>query len=175
MGTLIAPQDNFRAFKPAMPVDCRCWVIKRNCSSTPRQLAFVFGSIIALSMAFGIAFAVLGLWLVLPFAGLELAAVAAAFFVYARHAADYERIQVRGPALEIEQVRGLRRQTWSLPVAWTRVEPETARGLAMHATRCVIVASGATRIEVGNDLTAAHRVVFARELRHALSAAMCAA
>jgi len=154
-----------------MPAAARTWVIKRNCSATPRQLALVFGSIIALSMAFGIAFAVLGLWLVLPFAGLELAAVAAAFFVYARHAADYERIQVCGPALEIEQVRGPRRQTWSLPVAWTRVESETTRGRSMRATRCVVVASGATRIEVGNDLTEARRVVFARELRHALRAA----
>ena len=158
-----------------MAVAARTWVIKRNCSATPRQLALVFGSIIALSMLFGIAFAVLGLWLVLPFAGLELAAVAAAFFVTARHATDYERIQVSGPALEIEQVRGPRRRTWSLPVAWTRVEPETAGGLSMRTSRCVVVASGSTRIEVGSDLTAARRVVLARELRQALSAAMSAA
>ena len=72
--------------------EANTWLIKRNCSAGPRQLAMVFGSLVAVSFAFGLGFAAFGLWMVLPFVGLELIAVGAAFFCYGRHAADFERI-----------------------------------------------------------------------------------
>jgi len=62
------------------------WLVKRNCSASPRQLALVFGSLVAVSFAFGAGFAAQGLWMVLPFVGLELVAVAAAFICYGRSA-----------------------------------------------------------------------------------------
>jgi uncharacterized membrane protein len=33
------------------------WLIKRNCSASPTQLAAVFGSLVAVSLVFGAAFA----------------------------------------------------------------------------------------------------------------------
>jgi uncharacterized membrane protein len=52
----------------------RCWMIKRNCSASPQQLAMVFASLVAVSFAFGVAFAAQGLWLVLPLVGIEMLA-----------------------------------------------------------------------------------------------------
>jgi uncharacterized membrane protein len=110
-----------------------CWVIKRNCSASPAQLAWVFGSIVAVSFAFGAAFAAQGLWLVLPFVGLETLAVAAAFICYGRRAADYERIEIGGGEIAVEQVEASRRTVRRLPSPWARVEVQR-RGRAGSVT-----------------------------------------
>ena len=69
------------------------WVLKRNCALRPRQLAACFGVLAAVSLAIASIFAWHGAWLVVPFACLEMGALAVAFVVYARHAADYDRIE----------------------------------------------------------------------------------
>jgi uncharacterized membrane protein len=145
-----------------------CWTIKRNCSASPAQLAGVFASIVAVSFGFGVAFAAQGLWLVLPFVGLELLAVAAAFFCYGRRAADYERIEIRGGEIAVEQVEGSRRSLRRLPSQWARVELQR-RGRTGAVS--VWLAAGAERIEVGRHLLDARRVRLAEELRTALAGA----
>ena len=77
----------------APTAEANTWLIKRNCSAGPRQLAVVFGSLVAVSFAFGLGFAAFGLWMVLPFVGLELIAVGAAFFCYGWHAADFDALR----------------------------------------------------------------------------------
>ena len=150
---------------PSMNDPAKCWTIKRNCSASPRQLALVFASIVAVSFAFGAAFAAHGLWLVLPFVGLEVLAVAAAFFVYARHAADYERIELRDGVVTVRRVEATRAIVWRARSAWTRVEAE--------ATRVHLTAHG-TRIEVGRHLAHERRAALARELEQALRTAAAA-
>jgi len=61
-------------------------ILKRNCSMSPAGLAMALGALAALTLAIGVGFAFFGAWLVLPFAGLEVLMLAAAFFVYARRA-----------------------------------------------------------------------------------------
>jgi uncharacterized membrane protein len=148
-----------------------CWVIKRNCSASPAQLAWVFGSIVAVSFAFGAAFAAQGLWLVLPFVGLETLAVAAAFICYGRRAADYERIEIGGGEIAVEQVEASRRTVRRLPSPWARVEVQR-RGRAGSVT--VWLAAGAERIEVGRHLLDARRVQLAEELKGALARPLAA-
>lgn len=79
--------------------EANSWLIKRNCSAGPAQLAVVFGSLVAVSFAFGVGFAIFGLWMVLPFVGIELIAVGAAFLCYGWHAADFERIEIAPGAI----------------------------------------------------------------------------
>lgn len=102
-----------------------CWMIKRNCSVSPKQLALVFASIVAVSFAFGVVFAAQGLWLVRPFAGVPLLAVAAAFLCYGRRAADYERIEIADGMVAVEQVedglRSLRRRWRGRGSKWGRL------------------------------------------------------
>jgi uncharacterized membrane protein len=64
-----------------------CVQAKRHCSISPLGLALVFGGLAALTLAIGAAFAAAGAWLVLPFAGLEVLALGAAFVAVARRAA----------------------------------------------------------------------------------------
>ena len=53
---------------------------------SPAGLATAFTALAALTLAIGAGFAVVGAWLVLPFAGLEVLMLAVAFFVHARRA-----------------------------------------------------------------------------------------
>jgi len=141
-------------------------MIKRNCSASPMQVAWVFVSIVAVSFAFGAVFAAQGLWLVLPFVGIETLAVAAAFFCYGRRAADYERIEIGGGEIAVEQVEGGRRSVRRLPSPWARVE---LQWLGPTGRVKVWLAAGAERIEVGRHLLDARRVQLAEELKMALA------
>lgn len=136
------------------------WTLKRNCSASPGQLALVFGSIVALSFLIGIAFAAFGLWLVLPFVGLELLAVAAAFLCYGRHAADFERIEFEGGEIRVERHDGGAVEKTRLAATWARVESE-------RPGRLFLAAHG-TRVEIGRHLTAWRRQRLATELKQAL-------
>ena len=143
------------------------WMLKRNCSASPQQLALVFGSIVLLSFLIGAAFAAFGLWLVLPFVGLELLAVAVAFVCYGRHAADFERIEFGGGEVRVERHEGgqVDRSRFVLP--WTRVELDEAGRGWMRRVRLFIVARG-TRVEVGRHLPEPRRRQLAQELKQAL-------
>ncbi len=84
---------------PPAPHD---WLMKRNCSLSPRQVGWFYLSIFTVSLAIALFFAVQGSWLVLPFAGLDLLGLGIALLVYARHATDYERVSINDGVLVVE-------------------------------------------------------------------------
>ena len=69
---------------------------------SPKALAGVFAVLALAVLAIGAGFALLGAWLVLPFAGLEVLLLGAAYVAYARHAADYERLEIEPGGLRVE-------------------------------------------------------------------------
>jgi uncharacterized membrane protein len=75
---------------------------------SPAGLAKVFAALALLVLAIGAGFAAAGAWLVLPFAGLEVLLLGAAFVLYARHAADYERIELEPGRITVEVASGWR-------------------------------------------------------------------
>lgn len=148
----------------------KVWHIRRNCSGSPRQLAMVFASLVVVSLAFGAAFAAQGFWMVLPFVGLELAAVALAFVCYARHAVDHERIEVTGERLRLQRLDGWRQQEYAFDVASVHVEASEAhRGWATGAR--VELVTARQRVEVGRHLVEEQRWALGREIRAALATA----
>jgi uncharacterized membrane protein len=150
------------------------WIIRRNCSASPKQLALVFASIVLLSFAIGVAFAAHGLWMVLPFVGLELLAVALAFIFYGRHAADYERIELRDGWIDVEHVEGPRRRRWRVPAPWVRLEVQPAGPGERGRARVHLTARG-ERVEIGRHLLDARRLALAAELKRALAEPAAAA
>jgi uncharacterized membrane protein len=157
-----------------MPAQPTCWTVKRNCSASPAQLGAVFASMVGLSFVFGVAFATQGLWLILPFVGLELLAVAIAFVCYGRRAADYERITLCGSELVVERVEGSRTQRWQFAAAWTRIELEREAGNGwMHRVQVFVVSRG-ERVEVGRHLPSEKRKALAEEVFSALRSAAVA-
>ena len=150
--------------------DPTIWLIKRNCSASPRQLAVVFASLVAFSFAVGVAFAAQGLWMVLPFVGLEVLAVVAAFVCYGLHATDFERIELRDDRLIVERQQGWERFKASFDLPWVRVDV-SQHGSDLGARVQVQLVSARQRVEVGRYLVDSRRAALGREIRAVLTAA----
>lgn len=132
-------------------------VLKRNCSMSPVELATVFAALAVLVLAIGAGFAVVGAWLVLPFAGLEVLLLVAAYVLYARRAADYEKIELDSGRLTVEIAQGART---------TRYELDGAR-VALKEGR-VVVRDAREEVEIGRHLGPEARAEFAAELEKKL-------
>ncbi len=139
------------------------WLIKRNCSAGPWPLALVFGSLVAVSFTFGLGFAAFGLWMVLPFVGIELLAVGAAFFCYGRHAADFERIAVAPGSVSVERVSGSRKEKWEFDPRVSHVQIDSSGRQWGKHVHVYLLASG-TKLELGRHLLDARRAQLGREL-----------
>ncbi|WP_137925968.1 DUF2244 domain-containing protein [Cupriavidus sp. 2SB] len=139
------------------------WLMKRNCSLSPRQVAWFYFSIACFSIAVA-AFVTVwhGAWLVLPFASLELAGLGIALLAYARHATDYERVCVTDGMLVVETASASRITREVFNPHWVRVElGESFRAL-------VVLRSDKRTVRVGSYLDPYRRRKFAQELVAAL-------
>jgi uncharacterized membrane protein len=138
------------------------WLMKRNCSVSPRQFVLFYASLALVSLAIALLLVVRGAWVVLPFTGIELLAVGVAFVMHARHALDYERVRLFRARLVIEQMSAERLTQFEFNPRWVRVEQGSS---ARDVVR--LVSRGQT-VVVGRHLAQHRRAQFARELRVAL-------
>ena len=129
---------------------------QRNNSLTPATRVLAFAAIALVCSGIAGAFALAGAPYVLPFAGVELAALALAFRWIERHAGDYERVTLRGDALEIEvgDAQRVDRRTFNL--RWAQV---TADGEGLAVREC------GSAFAFGRLMTADERAQVARALR----------
>ncbi|GAB2861438.1 DUF2244 domain-containing protein [Pseudoduganella ginsengisoli] len=140
----------------------REWLLRRNCSLSPRQTLVAYLALCALSLTVALAFLLQGVWQVLIFTMVELAAVTTAFILYARHAADYEHIVLTAGSLLVERVSAGRTSQTVLEPYFTRVaKPDSPRSLVQ------LEAKGTT-LQVGSFAPAAQRRRLADELQQAL-------
>ena len=141
------------------------WILKRNCSLSPRQVAQAYGALCAIVLGIGVAFTLHGAWFVLAFALIETFAVALALFHYARHASDREHISLSDGCLMIEHIEGGKASQVRLEPAWTRIiAPNRRHGL-------ILLESCGRSIAVGTFVPLEARQRLVGELRHALLAA----
>lgn len=153
---------------PEVPGDGEfAFVSKRNCSMSPGMVLALLGLTAAVHLGIGTAFAVLGLWMVLPFAGIEIAAVAAAFYLNGRHAGDYERLALADGRLRLDVQDGEALQTHEFNPAWVRVvvRQDTRRPVR------VALRSHGREVEIGRHLDGPGRQRYAALLRERLAAA----
>jgi len=79
------------------------FIARHNRSLSSKGIATAVAALACLPLTIAIAFSVAGAWLVFPFAGLEILAVAIAFHLNLRHADDFECITIEGDQLAIEK------------------------------------------------------------------------
>jgi uncharacterized membrane protein len=138
------------------------WVLRRNCSVTPRQVLGFFASVCVLTLAIGLGFWFHGAPAVLLFAGIELLALGLALLVFARHAGDRETIRLDGAGLSVEHRCGSSTRTTLFRSAWVRVEPRHAQGSLVQ------LSGEGSSVLVGRYLPSNQRAELAQELRTAL-------
>jgi uncharacterized membrane protein len=134
-------------------------LLKRNCSISPAGLAGVFVALALVVLAIGTGFAIAGAWLVLPFAGLEVLLLVAAYLAYARRAADYERIELQSGRLTVEVAEAHKTSRYEMEARRARVVLENER---------VLLRSAEEQLELGRHLDAHARAEFAAELQKRL-------
>lgn len=155
-----------RAARSDRSGDADALVVKRNCSMSPRAVIALLTVTAAVSFGIGAVFAWHGLWLVLPFVGIEIAALVAAFYVNGLHAGDYERFAFSGDRLTFEVREGRRIERHDLHAHWVRL-------VLRHGRRdcSIALASHGRELPIGRHLDGAGRGLLARELERRLALA----
>lgn len=157
-----APWRFARPWREGESADGIRWVLGRNCSLSPRQLAAFYASVCGVSSLIALGFALNGALVVLAFAGIELLVLGVALLVYARHAADADTLTLRGDHLDVEQTDGATARTARFRTEWVSVEPARDDGSLVE------ISGQGQRVLIGRFLRPEMRAPFARELRAAL-------
>lgn len=147
-----------------------CIVIAPNASLSGRQALWFMLTISTVALGIGMAFAVMGFWVILPFAGLELAALGAGLYVSLRNNAMREVVTVTQDRVRIETGRvdaPESRIRHEFMRAWVRLDVEPGRTTG-GAGRLRLGASGQL-IELGACLSEQQRLGLAQRLTKVLA------
>ena len=142
-------------------------VLRPNLSLSWRQ-AKVFLVVVALVLAvIASGFAVVGFWPVLPLAGAEWLALAAALYLVQRRGHRMEVVSVRGGRVAVEKGSGPSRAArWDFPRGWVRVRLKRPR-VHGHPSRLVLMMHG-EEVALGEFLAEDERRQAAELLRRTL-------
>jgi len=144
-------------------------VIRRSGSLPPQAALVLFTTFVLVSLVIATGFVLMGAWLVLPFAGLEVAVVAVALGYLARHRSDRDVIAIDGDRVTVTRWRGNRRTAAEFHRQWARVGLVPAAH-GWHPSRLLIRGHG-REVEVADALDEGERREIARRLDRVLGSA----
>lgn len=136
------------------------FVSRRNSSLIPGNFCLVFGSLAAISMGIAGGFALVGAWPLLPFAGLEVAALAVALRFVMRGADDYESVTIDGDDVVLDVRANSAERRFRFNRIWAQLVVRERFARVEVALR-----SHGREVELGRYLNDAGRRRLARELR----------
>lgn len=145
-------------------------LLKPNCSLTPKAAITVIMFLAATSLLVAFGFMNIGAWLVLPFAGLELIAIAYAFYIVQLHASDFECITITEDSVVIEKryykttTKTVFQRYWAQVNLRGEISEKTVNG-----KRGLFVGSHGKEVEFGEKfINNEQRALLARELKQKL-------
>ena len=126
------------------------FTLSPNCSISWRELLGFYLGTCVVALVVGLFFSLQGLWLVLPFSGLEMMALGAALYVTSRKVYRREVITLDSKRITIE--KGVRRihQRWEFETSWTRLVDGKSDDL--QPRRKLLIRSHGKQVEVGEFL-----------------------
>ena len=136
-------------------------ISKPNCSLTSSGRVKVVLLLTVIPLCIALVFGLLGAWLILPFAGLEIFALGFAFYHVNSHAEDYESISIDADSLVIERCNRQHISQFVLNPYWAKVmchklpNGELRLGLLSHGNE----------VEIGRHLTQKQRMALAMGLQ----------
>jgi uncharacterized membrane protein len=128
-------------------------------SAANKQKIVVLLTIIPCLVGFG--FALIGAWLILPFVGLEIVALAYAFYYINNHESDYESITIEGDNLVVQRCVGQQLSQQVVNPYWVKVVKHELPNGELH----LYLQSHGKEIEVGRYLTRRQRELLAKQLQ----------
>lgn len=145
----------------------RCFIISPNCSLSWQGAKWFFCIALATSLTIATGFAMMGAWMVFPFAGLEMAALAAVLYLCARRASQREVVAIDGDSVRVMKGRRTAQEIYHFQRFWARVEVIRSNN-DWYPSRLVICSHG-REVEVGNCLCEDERQLLAERLSHAIA------
>lgn len=126
-------------------------IVTPNRSLSWRHTVIFFVITCVLALIIGLVFSLQGMWLVLPFSGIEMMALGTALYITARKTHYREVITAIGDSVKIE--KGIRnvKQNWVFERNWVRLVDETADVSAGY--RKIALGSHGSYVEVGGFLS----------------------
>ncbi|MDW3096031.1 MAG: DUF2244 domain-containing protein [Gammaproteobacteria bacterium] len=142
------------------------FVVTPNCSMSWQENKILVASLAIVCFGIAGAFAMRGLWVILPFAGLEIMMLAGILYWSSLRASRCEVISIDADNITVEVGRKNMRQLHSFQRAWTKVElyPPT---MPNRQSRLVMRSKG-KELEVGACLTDHERNGLAASIKEAL-------
>ncbi len=136
-------------------------VARRNNSLSSSGRVLVFALVFAVSVGIAVAFAALGAWLILPFAGLEMLALFLAFREIGRRAGDYERIAIEDGRVRVQWCEVGQLRSDELSRFWVQV-------VASREGRQLSLRSHGRELAVGRHRSDEQRLQLAKDLAREL-------
>lgn len=137
---------------------------KPNVSLTAKTRLVSFLVIAGVTLAVALYFALHGVWMVLPFAGLEIALLGWAFYYLHCHARDFERITVGDEHVLVETLDYKRACRTEFQRYWARLVVRTTRARGPR----LYLRSHGHQIEIGRFMNDEERAHVARQVRACL-------
>jgi uncharacterized membrane protein len=122
------------------------WQMRRNCALTPKELLQFYIALVCLSVTVAAGFFIAGVWVILIFTAIELAAVTLGFLIYCRHALDCETIEIDGQRLTVKKFIGYKESIYEFNSQWAKVEPPAEGSKVFHISQSNL------RVELGQFL-----------------------
>lgn len=145
-------------------------IIRPNNSLSAKASVRVLLFLVLVISLVAIGFASMGAWLVLPFAGLEIAVVTYAFYAVYVHSADFESITIDDDWLIVEKKSREKFSKTEFKRYWVQItEREVESSYGVKAKKGLYIRSHGKEVEFGRDfMTDGQRSLLARELRQKL-------
>lgn len=145
----------------------RTWITRPNCSFSASNAQVLFGAAACISSIIALAFALVGAWPVLPFAGVELAVLWWALKRCEEHKNDFEQITLEASRLTVETRNGNLVASHEFDAYWAQLQ---VAAQANQRNPRLLICSHGKAVEVGSLLTEVQKMALAKELKKELGA-----
>ncbi len=139
------------------------FVLSPNCSISWRELILFYLLTCVVALVVGLFFMLQGLWLVLPFSGLEMLALGIALYLTSRKVYRKEVITLDRHATRIEKGRRRVEHQWQFKTPWVRIIDDHPDARS-HRRRLAISMYGES-VEVGSFLANSEKEALAFQLK----------
>jgi uncharacterized membrane protein len=140
-------------------------ISKPNSSLTSQGRVKLFLLLAIAPFVVGVGFTIIGLWVVFPFVGLELLALAYAFYYVDYHAGDFESISIEDDTLLVEKHSNNQTTQFVLNTYWAKLVLDSAKNGNLH----LYLRSRGKDLEIGNFMNNEQRIALAEQLKKRLS------
>lgn len=145
-------------------------ILRPNNSLLPEDAVKVIVTLAVVVFLVALGFMWMGAWLVVPFAGLEILAVAYAFHIMYLHSADFESITIAEDSVVIETRDYKKLTTTVFQRYWAQVTVrDVVSGNGADGRRAIFISSHGKEVEFGKKfINDEERALLARDLKQTI-------